>query len=87
MNAVVYLPILLSILLVPTGRIVTVRVPPRTAARAVVGASVATAAAATGSILLLAWSLAARVPQVAAKGHWRSLPNRDRQRCLGIAQH
>lgn len=72
MTVVVYLPIFLSVLMVPVCRIVASHVPPRTAARAIVGATVAAAAAATGSIALLAWSLVARVPQVATKGHWRA---------------
>ena len=70
MHVAVYCPLLVSLVVGRCGPRLARRLPPATATRLLVGAGALTAAA-TGSVLaLLAFTLVARLPGVAARGHW-----------------
>jgi hypothetical protein len=69
-TTVIYLPFVLSIVLVGLSRSVCRRTSPRAAAWSVTAAMVLLAASTVGALVLLAWPLAARLPVIAREGGW-----------------
>lgn len=71
MRTVIYLPFVLSVLLVGLSRVARRRAAPRAASWALLVAMVVLSAAVVAALALLAWPLWARIPAVAQLGHWR----------------
>lgn len=71
MRSVIYLPFVLSVLLVGLSPLARRRAAPRAAAWSLVVAMVVLAGAVVAALALLAWPLWARIPMVAEVGHWR----------------
>jgi hypothetical protein len=69
-TTVIYVPFVLSIVLVGLSRLVCRRTTPRAAAWSVTVAMVLLAASTVGALALLAWPLAARLPVIAREGGW-----------------
>ena len=70
MYASIYVPFLLSLVVVPTARLVVRRAAPDIAAKAVTVGAVAAAALAIWGLALLTAARAGQVPAVAREGHW-----------------
>lgn len=71
MQAVIYLPFALSLVLAGLSRLACRRTSPRPAAWSVAVAMAVLAVSTVGAVALLAWPLAARLPLVAHLGGWR----------------
>jgi Zn-dependent protease with chaperone function len=71
MTAAVYLPLVVAVVLALAGPVVTRRLAPAPAAWTLVATSIAVAAASLASLGLLAWTVVAELPPVAALGRWR----------------
>lgn len=70
MRIVVYLPFVVSVLLAIAGPRLARRMPPRTGTRLLLAAALGCAVAVWLTLVLLAWTLVARLPLVAAVGAW-----------------
>lgn len=76
MHVIVYLPFVASLLLATSGPRLATRMPPRTGTRLLLAAGLVCAVTSLLSLALLAWTLIAHLPLVAAVGAW----NGDRLR-------
>ena len=70
MEIAIYVPVLLAAAIGMSARWVAHRLPPSTATMLLTSAAVATAAACSFSLGVMAFLLVARIPMAAALGHW-----------------